>query len=89
MLLLEEEDNKLSILIYFSLTSSVTFLSQIIALILFSFSIQNLNSFTKSLFLIIRWESLWIKKIELSLCVTLLSVYRYSDVISHDKLVVQ
>ena len=33
------------------LTSLVLFLSQIITLILFSFSIQNLNSFTKSLYL--------------------------------------
>ena len=47
------------------LTSLVLFFSQIVTLILFSFSIHNLNSFTKSLFLTTQWESQWIKKIEL------------------------
>ena len=47
-------------------------------LILFSFLIQNLNSFTKSL-LTIQGELQWMKKIELSLCLALLSVYRYSN----------
>ena len=62
----------------YSLTSSVIFLSQILTLILFSFLIQNLNSFTKSL-LTDQEELQWMKKIELLLCLTLLSVYRYSN----------
>ena len=47
----EEKDNKFSILSSSLLTSSVIFFSQILTLIIFSFSIQFLNSFTKSLFL--------------------------------------
>ena len=73
---------QLSILYSSSLTSLALFLSQIITLILFSFSIQNLNSFTGSPFLTTQWESQWIKKIELLLCVKLrTAVYRYSDTI--------
>ena len=53
---------------YFCIDKFGSFLSQIVTLILFSFSIQNLNSFTKSLFLCTQWESQWIKKIELLLC---------------------
>ena len=81
------EGQQLSILITSVLTSLVLFLSQIVTLILFSFSILNLNSFTKSLFLSIQWESQWIKKIELLLCVKLITtVYRFSDTILHKRL---
>ena len=79
-------DIKLSIFVSSVLTSLVLFLSQIVTLILFSFSTHNLNSFTKSLFLTTRSELQWIKKIELLFCVKLFTtVYRYSDVISRDK----
>ena len=69
------------------LTSLVLSLSQIVTLILFPFSIQNLNLFTKSLFLTTQRESQRIKKIELLLCVKLITtVYRYSDDILHNRL---
>ena len=51
------------------------FLPQTVVLILFSFSIQNLNSFTKSRLLTNQWESQLIKKIELLSVKLLTTVY--------------
>ena len=52
----EEKDSKLPIHVSSLLTSLVVFLSQMVVLILFSFSVQILNSFTKSQLLSIQWE---------------------------------